>query len=124
MVVLSLSPICAFLSLAGMNLDPDRVPENLSMAIAMFNAALSEEDKVAFMTVEESSLPRFHHTIGAYLRNEWSLWDSQTPLCLYFKQFKITYPDDISSVIMIAAWRVLNNEPLAAEDLLRPCQNP
>lgn len=84
-----------------MKIDPDKVPLSVNEAIDMcFNAMTESEREI--MAETDSSL--YHHSLGQYLRNEWSMWEMDTPLQLDFqKKFGLFgHADDVSSIILLS----------------------
>jgi len=46
----------------------------------------------------------YHHSIGALIRNEWGLWDSETRISKYLESVGIYHADDKSATIFRALW--------------------
>ncbi len=79
-------------------IDQDTVPATMLQAVEMLDASLSPEAREALQRLEMS-----HHGVGQYLRNNWSLWEWDTPLkndCI--ATYKIAHADDMSGLLI--AW--------------------
>lgn len=46
----------------------------------------------------------YHHSIGAFMRNEWGLWGSETRISKHLESFGIYHADDKSATIFRALW--------------------
>lgn len=85
-----------------MNFNEDRVPSTVDEAIDMLIATMTDKEKDGFTGVDSSVI---HHGFGTYVRNMWSLWETDTPLQRDFIQrFGLFgHADDISSIIISSA---------------------
>jgi len=54
----------------------------------------------------------FHHFTGRWIRNNWSLWDTESSLHKEFNAIGIFHADDMSGIILETAHRILNKEPI------------
>ena len=82
-----------------MRIDQDSVPSTIEAAVMHIVESLSAADREFI----ENSLGGFevHHSIGRYIRNNWSLWDSDSPLKRdAVKTYRIAHADDISGLII------------------------
>lgn len=94
-----------------MNLDLDRVPSTLGEAVDILEAGLepAEREEIRAGRLEAISA---HHTIGRWMRNAWSLWDGNTPLCRWFSEaFELGHPDDISGIVLEALVKRVRGGP-------------
>ena len=96
-------------------IDPDgplfqSVPSTVKMAVDMIVSRLTDEDRKAILASKESHC--VHHTIGRYLRNNWSLWEPDTPLKRdAVNSYGIAHPDDISGLILSWVWAKVHERP-------------
>ncbi len=81
-----------------MNIDLDKVPATIEDAIDILYASITEDE---LTEIKKSTPEKYHHTVGRYLRNEWSFWQD-TPLKRDFiARFKLFgHGDDLSGVIL------------------------
>tara|TARA_Y100000034_G_scaffold43496_3_gene53128 strand:- start:43056 stop:43415 length:360 start_codon:yes stop_codon:yes gene_type:complete len=94
-------------------LNLDTVPSTLEGAVKMIVEALDEEE-IAFIHRNESCA--IHHGFGRSTRNNWSLWDRETPLVRHFlERFNIGHADDISGMLMDCTWKSVKGEPWELE---------
>ncbi len=75
--------------------------------MASLDSQLSDSDKESIRENDGTSLVRFHHSLGTWLRNTWRLWD-KNELSDSLVSEGITHPDDISMLIITAYWYHLN----------------
>jgi hypothetical protein len=61
---------------------------------------------------EEDVVSNSHHVMGAWLRNEWQLWDNTSPLHKFFNTMGIKHPDDMSTIILTSYHRLKNDKPV------------
>ena len=101
----------------------DKVPLTSTEALRMFLAALDDDEKKTLKEVDEDQTSLFHHSWGAYLRNNWSMLEKDTPLVNNFKAMGITHPDDMSNILMTSAWRTLNKKPLKVAEQVKSYQD-
>lgn len=98
-----------------MNLD--KVPSTLEDAIDMIIADLTEDD---LDYLENNKSTTIHLSYGRYIRNIWSLWDSETVLVQHFlNRFDIGHADDISGIILECVWRKVNSVDLDVESQVK-----
>lgn len=54
-----------------------------------------------------------HHGVGRWIRNNWNLWEQDSPLLnVIFKEFGIRHADDVSSLIAMCAWQKMKGEEI------------
>lgn len=91
-----------------MQLDLDKVPVNLDQAVEMLYNSLDEQDKDFILHQTPDSI---HFSQGMWLRNNWSLWQRETPLVQWFiKTLGIGHADDLSGTINAALWAKVRGE--------------
>jgi len=90
-----------------MKINQDSVPSTLNEAINSIVDTLDQKDKDFIKQNEPSSV---HFTIGMYLRNNWDLWEKDSPLVLDVKQrFGLWgHGDDVSGLILEGVWAKVN----------------
>lgn len=80
-----------------MKLNLDKVPKNLTEAIQLIKVAIENDGEKKHFNNPVS----LHFGFGMWLRNNWSLWDKETPLVQWFvKNLGIVHADDISGTIL------------------------
>ena len=79
-------------------LNRDRVPKDLDDALSMLDELETKEKDYLRKHGHISS----HHSFGMWLRNNWSLWEEETPLVLWFNGHQVFHADDMSGIIMEA----------------------
>ena len=98
-----------------MSINPDKVPSNLNEAVELICGSLSEEDRAFILAADDSS--SVHFTVGMCLRNNWSLWEKDTPIHNWFrKELGICFADDISGTILASVWHKVRGLPFEAKD--------
>lgn len=87
----------------------NKVPETIPEAIEQIYASLPEESKEYIQHHNSSSI---HFTIGMALRNDWNLWEKDSPLVRDFQQrYKLFgHADDISGLLYAAIWAKARGE--------------
>lgn len=106
-----------------MNIDMDSVPASVSEAFQMFLKALTDEEKKALKEVEEEDISVFHHSWGQDIRNDWSMWEKDTPLVKSFNVMGISHADDMSGIILKSAHRQLNKKPIKLNEQVKEYQD-
>lgn len=93
-----------------MKINQDFVPSTVNEAIDYLYNNLSDEDK-KFIKSEDNSAC-VHFTIGMDIRNDFSLWEENTPISLDFqKRFGLFgHGDDLSGIILDGVWAKVNNK--------------
>lgn len=86
-------------------------PNNLEECFEALNNLLSFEDQTWF--IQTDSPLKLHHTLGQWIRNNWGLWQEDSPLHQWFKTtYGLWHADDMSGLILESFWHHLRNEPL------------
>ena len=88
--------------------NPDYVPDTINKAAEALVQALSK-DEIEWIT--KTTPADMHHSLGRYIRNEWSLWEPDTPLANdYQKTFHLfPHADDMSGMIITTAIALLTH---------------
>lgn len=89
-------------------------PTTLKECFSALDEILDIKEKAKILDMQEDDLSKLHHSLGRWMRNNWSLW-SGGQLKDYFNKLEINHPDDISSIIITSYWRYLRSEPLNVE---------
>jgi hypothetical protein len=93
---------------------PDFVPSTIKEAVEHLVAHL-EPHEVEFIQTAPPSAAHFGG--GMALRNDWSLWEKETPLKRdAVENYKIAHADDLSGLILAWTWSIVRKEsfsPLA-----------
>lgn len=81
-----------------MEINPDFVPSTIEEAINHIVESLDEKECEFIRSSGDSVV--IHHTVGRYIRNNWSLWSPDTPLKRdAVETYQIAHADDISGLI-------------------------
>ena len=98
-----------------MKLNEDFVPSTIDEAINYLFENLSEEDKDFIKCNPNEGC---HFTVGMNLRNNWSLWEENTPIKNDFKKrFNLFgHGDDMSGIILKGLFNKVKGFPLNLEE--------
>lgn len=89
-------------------LNQDRVPATIKEAVEVLYVALAA-DEIKY--IGEAPAASIHHTAGMAVRNDWSLWEKETPLKRdAVDTYKIAHADDLSALIMDWLWARVREE--------------
>lgn len=89
----------------------DYVPKNLDDALSYLTCVWS--DHAVFKNgSEKDAVAEVHFSQGRWIRNSWGLMDQKGSLYRQFKSLGITFPEDISSIILTSFHRHLNNKDI------------
>lgn len=92
-----------------MNLNQDRVPVTLEEALLLLKEAFNSKELNLIKKMARSTL---HLSVGMHIRNEWSLWETDNALTVWFKkEYGVDHADDVSSIILECLINDLNNVP-------------
>ncbi len=88
------------------------IPDNLDKAVESIVSRLSQADVDRIKTGDPAHV---HMSVGRYYRNDWRLWDRESPLVKWFiDNLGIVHGDDLSGTILSAVWAKVRNEPFDA----------
>jgi uncharacterized protein DUF6794 len=96
------------------NIDQDSVPTTVDDAIEALMKALTPQDREFILNHDAVTS---HFGFNMAMRNNWSVWDVQTPLVQDFiKRFKLFgHGDDVYGIINRGFWaKVRNQDPQQA----------
>lgn len=85
------------------------IPGTLDECFKCLDSLLSEDDKRILKETPENELKKYHHSLGAWIRNEW-IRPSKTRIAKYFLDKEIRHPDTMSSLIIKYYHRYLNEK--------------
>ena len=91
------------------------VPKDLEDSFKELNAMLHPKLIEQIRLNSEGFMIGFHHGLGMWLRNNWSLWKGGR-LANYFRKYLIWHPDDMSGIILNSYWRHLHNMPIELKE--------
>jgi hypothetical protein len=70
-------------------------------------------DKEAFKNkTETEAVTDAHFGAGQQIRNNWGLWEGKNSLYQEFKSLGVTFPEDISTIILTSFYRRLNHQDI------------
>lgn len=93
-----------------MDLNQDIVPVTLDDAITLVQKGLSPND---MRTLRElTCVDSLDRTLGEQIRNDWTLWDSDSRMRSWFRiKFEINHPDDVSGLILTCVLAEIQDKP-------------
>jgi len=87
------------------------IPKNLNDALDYMDCVWT--DKEGFKNKsEKDAVADAHFAGGQWMRNGWGLWEGKNSLYKQFKSLGITFPEDISSIILTSFHRRLNHKDI------------
>jgi len=90
---------------------PKYSPENITECFKILDKELPEDAKDKYRNKDSGYIILQHFGTGMWIRNQFGLWDKESPLCKYFSEkLMFFHVDDISHLILTAYGRYLNNE--------------
>ena len=96
------------------------IPKDLNDCVGRLKTELGNEvtNSIMVMTEDEviAKLNNGTSAVGMWIRNEWGLYDGSR-LSLYFRNIGLSYPEDISAIILTALHRDLNKKEFDAKNL-------
>lgn len=87
-----------------------KYPKTIEEAVDLLISSLSEEQRQELMNMPEEKLGTLHFTLGIYVRNTFGLPARNTELLDACCRGWLRHPDDVSSVIIKAAWKKLQSK--------------
>lgn len=99
------------------------IPQNLNQSFSILDSLLSHDDINTIKNESEEGTIKFHMSLGLWIRNNWKLWNQNTPLSKYFNDLEIFHPDDMSGIIITSYWRYLNGKPINLESQIEYYKN-
>lgn len=86
-------------------------PKTVDECMAAFTEMFSFEEQTEFLKVEKEDLVLYHHGLGRWIRNNWELWEDNSPLKDHMSSLGFIHPDDMSQAIIEEYWNRMNNNP-------------
>lgn len=81
-------------------LNPDIVPSTIKQAVDILFDML-EPDDIKYINGREDPHAISHFSLGRFLRNNWGMWETESPLKNdAIQTYKIAHADDISGLIL------------------------
>lgn len=100
--------------------EPKTIPTNLDEALEILDN--EENRKFAMEHQENDFLCELHFDIGMKLRNDWELWHGSS-LAKWFNEKGIYHADDMSSIILLAYYRKVNNKDIMLDKQIKEYRN-
>lgn len=86
----------------------DFVPATIEQAVDSIVDNLEEQEK---QIIIQSDPANHHFQFGMSMRNNWSLWEKETPIKRdAVEKYKIAHADDLSGLIMEWVWAKVNQK--------------
>lgn len=102
-----------------MKLNQDTVPVTLDEAITLLKEAMTPLEVKETKKLESSEL---HFSLGMYLRNQWSLWDTKSIMRTWFRDtYGVDHADDISGIILECLLNDFNGVPRRDKIIAKEC---
>jgi hypothetical protein len=96
----------------------DYIPKNLNDALDYMDCVW--KDKEVFKNKSEGdAIADAHFAGGQWIRNDWELWKAKNSLYRQFKSLGVTFPEDISTIILTSFHRRLNNKDIDLDGQIR-----
>lgn len=90
--------------------DSRAIPSTLDDCIDSIYNQMTEDDREKLKHM--SGYEMLHFTTGMHLRNNWGLWERNSPLVKWFvKSYGISHGDDISGMILNGVWHRVRGTP-------------
>jgi hypothetical protein len=92
---------------------PNNLPKTIDEAVEILIVETLPDYLEKVRTMEEHQLSSFHHGFGTQIRNYFRLWSPKNLLMEdYLNQTgrESAHPDNVSSYIITALWRKLNEQ--------------
>jgi hypothetical protein len=90
------------------------IPNDLDEAIDVLIKGFikTSDDNIDTILNEDSTkfVIEEHFNVGLYIRNNWKLWEKETPIVKWFNKLGIYHADDISSLILKAFHAKIKND--------------
>lgn len=90
-------------------------PRTLGEAHEVLGRLLAPGLLAEFRAAAEGETATYNRTLGIWLRNSWGLWNG-SPLRDHLRGLGLRHPDDMSALVLVTFWRLLNDRPLETGD--------
>ncbi len=91
------------------------VPTNLSECFDRLDEIFQEaplEYKNFKSSSEEEAVITLHYGLGKWIRNNWGLWEGNSPISKTLYSMHLWHAEDMSTLILTSYHRHINNKPL------------
>lgn len=95
-----------------------KLPIAIAACIDKLNDVLDLKQIEEIKNCDKKELGQYHFTLGLYIRNNIVFAEKNENCINYFKQERISDPDQISSVIIRIYHRYLNNEDIKVHEII------
>jgi hypothetical protein len=89
----------------------DYIPTNFNDALDYMDCVWKDKEEFKNKS-EKDAVADAHFAGGQWIRNDWELWKAKNSLYKQFKSLGITFPEDISSIILTSFHRRLNHKDI------------
>lgn len=93
------------------------IPKDLTDAFAQLNELMVPETRQRFKGMSEEELPKMNTTLGNWIRVNWGFYEGSR-ITAYLNRYNVSWPEDMSELIIITYHRYLNNKPLDMKALV------
>lgn len=91
-------------------INPDSVPNTIAAAAQQLADSISDVDRQAIIANDDADAHE-HFGLGISLRNQWSLWESDSPLKRdAATAYRIAHADDIGGLILAWAFALVRGD--------------
>lgn len=95
------------------------IPTDLISSFKQLDKILNDSLKHEIKSKQSSfEMAEYHMGLGRWLRNNWGLW-SGSRLQLYFKNYQINHPDNMSGIILTGYQKYLNGIDFNTDSLFK-----
>jgi len=98
------------------------IPSDLEDAFRELQKMMHPSYVEEFKEVPEQAVPRYHMSLGRWIRTKWGLWKGSR-LSEYFNSLGITHSDDMSAIILTSFHRSLKNKPIELDQQIKYYQD-
>ena len=91
-----------------------KIPKNLEECFLFLEKFGNSEEFKALKDNEVIGI--CHHTTGRNIRNQWKLWEEDTPIVKWFNEKGIKHADDMSAIILLSFHRKINGRDIQLEE--------
>ncbi len=93
------------------------IPRDLQDVFAQLNELMEPGTRQRFRDMPEDELEKMNTTLGQWIRVNWGFYDGSR-LTAYLNQYNVSWPEDMSELIIITYHRYLNQKPLGIKELV------
>lgn len=97
-------------------LDGIYIPKDLVNAFEELNRLIEPSAKATFMSAtEDEAVHKLFFSLGRWISQKWGFYEGSR-LSHYFKTLGVTYPEDMSQLVIVSYHRYLHKKPLEIKD--------